>query len=50
VSQLLPAAFAAFTKINDLQARPSQKMRGLLDFFEGRAAFSILLKAAMLTH
>jgi hypothetical protein len=25
VSQLLPAAFAAFTKINDLQARPSQK-------------------------
>jgi hypothetical protein len=27
-----------------------KKCRGLLDFFEGHAAFSIFLKAAVLTH
>jgi len=36
VSQLLPVAFAAFTKINDLQARPSVKMPAA---FEDRACF-----------
>ena len=42
VSQLLPVAFAAFTKINDLQARPSVKMPAAFEdraAFEGRACF-----------
>ena len=48
--EILPAPSRPSLKSMTYRRGLLKKCRGPLDFFEGRAAFSIFLKAAVLTH